>query len=201
MTKPDFPSTSRADVFGTGDCAELRHLERMVGNVSASRNEFYRVAFAPCPTAEKIADFYPPSRLEWIVIEAAPSNDTGVCLGNDRPRRVAIATPTPSVDSHAAAARSKRGVKAVKHGALSTMPPGRSTLPGRLSQTRRDYRLRLRWRESGGPPVTPSGRKGFGTRLIEGGLAQELDGEVRLDYASAGVICQSPCLSREVNDP
>jgi hypothetical protein len=42
----------------------------------------------------------------------------------------------------------------------------------------------------GGPPVTPPGRKGFGSRLIEGGLAQELDGEVRLDYEPAGVVCQ-----------
>ena len=49
--------------------------------------------------------------------------------------------------------------------------------------------MRLRWQESGGPPVT-LGRKGFGSRLIEGGLAQDLDGEVRLDYEPAGVVCQ-----------
>ena len=50
--------------------------------------------------------------------------------------------------------------------------------------------MRLRWQESGGPPVTPSGRKGFGSRLIEGGLAQELDCEVGLDYEPAGVVCR-----------
>ena len=50
--------------------------------------------------------------------------------------------------------------------------------------------IRLRWQESGGPPVMPPGRKGFGSRLIQGGLAQELDGEVHLDYEPAGVICQ-----------
>jgi two-component sensor histidine kinase len=49
-------------------------------------------------------------------------------------------------------------------------------------------RMRLLWQESGGPPVTPPGRKGFGSRLIESGLAQELDGEVRLELA--GVVCQ-----------
>jgi two-component sensor histidine kinase len=41
-----------------------------------------------------------------------------------------------------------------------------------------------------GLSVTPPRRKGFGSRLIEGGLAQELDGEVRLDYEPAGVVCQ-----------
>jgi two-component sensor histidine kinase len=50
--------------------------------------------------------------------------------------------------------------------------------------------MRLRWQESGGPPVTAPGRKGFGSRVIEGGLAQELDGEVRLDYEPSGVVCR-----------
>ena len=50
--------------------------------------------------------------------------------------------------------------------------------------------MRLRWQESGGPPVTPPSRKGFGSRLIEGGLARDLDGEVRLDYDPAGLVCE-----------
>jgi two-component sensor histidine kinase len=50
--------------------------------------------------------------------------------------------------------------------------------------------IRLRWQESGGPPVMPPGRKGFGSRLIESGLAHELDVEVHLDYEPEGVVCQ-----------
>jgi two-component sensor histidine kinase len=50
--------------------------------------------------------------------------------------------------------------------------------------------IRLRWQERGGPPVMPPGRKGFGSRLIECGLAQDLDGEVHLNYESEGVVCQ-----------
>ena len=38
--------------------------------------------------------------------------------------------------------------------------------------------------------MLPPGRKGFGSRLIEGGLAQDLDGEVHLDYDPAGLVCQ-----------
>ncbi|WP_139202390.1 sensor histidine kinase [Frateuria terrea] len=38
--------------------------------------------------------------------------------------------------------------------------------------------------------MQPPPRRGFGSRLIERGLAHELDGRVRLDYASDGVVCE-----------
>jgi two-component sensor histidine kinase len=49
--------------------------------------------------------------------------------------------------------------------------------------------LDLRWLERNGPPVVPPTRRGFGTRLIERGLAQDLGGEVQLTYAPTGVVC------------
>lgn len=42
--------------------------------------------------------------------------------------------------------------------------------------------------DSGGPPVSPPQRKGFGSHLVERGLAQELGGAVRLIYDSSGVV-------------
>jgi PAS domain S-box-containing protein len=80
---------------------------------------------------------------------------------------------------------------AVKHGAFSNDAEGHVDIawqvePGLLLNDQ----LRLRWQESGGPPVKSPTHKGFGSRLIELGLAQELDGEVRLDYDPAGVVCQ-----------
>jgi two-component sensor histidine kinase len=51
-------------------------------------------------------------------------------------------------------------------------------------------RLHLTWEETDGPPVSTPTRQGFGTRLITGGLARELGGEVRLDYPQGGVICE-----------
>jgi two-component sensor histidine kinase len=50
-------------------------------------------------------------------------------------------------------------------------------------------RLHLRWQERGGPPVVPPQRRGFGSRLVQRGLAHELNAEVRIDYAPAGVDC------------
>jgi two-component sensor histidine kinase len=49
--------------------------------------------------------------------------------------------------------------------------------------------LRLKWAESGGPPVEKTGRKGFGSVLIERGLALELDGATELDFAPGGLVC------------
>jgi PAS domain S-box-containing protein len=50
-------------------------------------------------------------------------------------------------------------------------------------------RLILHWREQGGPPVTPPSQTGFGTQVIERGLAHELGGIVDLDYRPTGLIC------------
>lgn len=45
------------------------------------------------------------------------------------------------------------------------------------------------WRETGGPLVrTPRGR-GFGSRLLEHGVAGELGGEVTIEFAKTGIIC------------
>jgi two-component sensor histidine kinase len=78
---------------------------------------------------------------------------------------------------------------AIKHGALSNAA-GKIDIAWQLEPTPQGDQMRLRWQESGGPPVTVPGRKGFGSRVIEGGLAQELDGEVRLDYEPSGVVCR-----------
>ena len=50
-------------------------------------------------------------------------------------------------------------------------------------------RLILHWREKDGPPVSPPSRRGFGSQVLERGLAHELAGTVRLDYPPDGVAC------------
>jgi PAS domain S-box-containing protein len=76
---------------------------------------------------------------------------------------------------------------AAKYGALST-PQGRVSLTWSLDGEGASRRLRLTWRESGGPPVGRPGAPGFGSRLIERGLASELKANVRLDFAPTGVV-------------
>jgi two-component sensor histidine kinase len=45
------------------------------------------------------------------------------------------------------------------------------------------------WREIGGPPVSPPKRKGFGSRLLQSGVASELGGKVEIDYRRGGLVC------------
>ena len=49
--------------------------------------------------------------------------------------------------------------------------------------------LAINWSESGGPPVVPPSRRGFGTRLIERGLSAELRSTVSLEFLPGGVRC------------
>ena len=78
---------------------------------------------------------------------------------------------------------------AVKYGALST-PAGHVALRLRLDDQPSDRRLMIEWTESGGPAVVKPDRQGFGSRLLERGLAGELAGRVRLDYHPTGLSCR-----------
>ncbi len=73
---------------------------------------------------------------------------------------------------------------AAKYGALSR-PEGRVELRWKVG----DDRLDLSWRESGGPPVVPPARRGFGSRLIENALTYDLEGQTRLEFLPEGVRC------------
>jgi two-component system CheB/CheR fusion protein len=87
---------------------------------------------------------------------------------------------------------------AVKYGALSG-EKGRVSI---VWQTRREADglwLKLEWLETDGPPVTAPRRKGFGSRLIERGLAQELGGKTKIEYRPTGLWCEiNACVSAQV---
>ncbi|MBL8771882.1 MAG: PAS domain-containing protein [Phenylobacterium sp.] len=78
---------------------------------------------------------------------------------------------------------------AVKYGALSN-DVGRLAVRWRLDPETEPPRLILEWQEEGGPPVAPPKARGFGSRLLERGLAGELGGEVRILFEPAGVRCR-----------
>jgi PAS domain S-box-containing protein len=79
---------------------------------------------------------------------------------------------------------------AAKHGSLSA-PGGRLSVAWEVGRDEGDApRLALDWVESGGPPVAPPARRGFGSRLIERGLAGAVGGRAELDFAPEGVRCR-----------
>ena len=73
---------------------------------------------------------------------------------------------------------------AAKYGALSC-PEGRVSVQWGI----REGMLHLDWKESGGPPVAPPTKKGFGSRLLEELVTGDLDGDAKLVYDVSGVRC------------
>ncbi len=81
---------------------------------------------------------------------------------------------------------------AAKYGALSTQE-GRVELSWTLQAAGAQDgmgRLELLWRERGGPAVRKPERRGFGSRLIERGLASALGGKAALAFDHDGLTCR-----------
>ena len=78
---------------------------------------------------------------------------------------------------------------AAKYGALSNALGSISITWNTAKTAEGRNLLNLHWAETGGPPVQPPTRKGFGSRLIERALAMELGGVAAIDYRRDGVVC------------
>lgn len=106
----------------------------------------------------------------------------------DPPDRLTISGPPVTLNPKAAIsivlAFHELATNAAKYGALSVN--GGSVA---IDWTIDGERLRIRWVESGGPSVAPPGRRGFGLRMIERALANDLDGTVTLDFREDGLVC------------
>lgn len=104
--------------------------------------------------------------------------------------RVRIEGPPLRLDAKTALALSmafhELGTNALKYGALS-QPGGYVVLEW---STGPEGELSIGWTERGGPLVSPPERRGFGSRLLERGLAAELHGEVALRFEPAGLECR-----------
>ncbi len=76
---------------------------------------------------------------------------------------------------------------AAKYGALSN---DHGTVHVRWTlEKANNAHFRLTWQESGGPEVRQPDRQGFGTVMLTRILAQEINGEISLDYNSNGLVC------------
>jgi PAS domain S-box-containing protein len=77
---------------------------------------------------------------------------------------------------------------AVKYGAFAN-EKGSIAIEWKTERTPDGERLILRWNEKDGPPVAAPTHKGFGSQVIERGLAYELGGKVHVDYRPEGLVC------------
>ena len=98
----------------------------------------------------------------------------------------------PRADLAAHGARHGHGpqelaTNAVKYGSLSNLT-GTLSVTWTVDRSPDTPTLRVLWRESGGPRVAPPTRRGFGTRLVEQSLAQDLNGNVAIAFEPSGVV-------------
>ena len=119
---------------------------------------------------------------------------------------ISIIGPNAVLTSKAALALSlaihELATNAAKYGSLS-IAGGQIKV---IWQTNDDAGLTLTWHETGGPPVIPPLRRGFGSTLIERALAIETGGQTSLRFDRAGVVCEvrlpaGAVISVETNNP
>lgn len=77
---------------------------------------------------------------------------------------------------------------AAKYGALS-VAGGSLAVSWSVTRTARETRVcSLRWIEQGGPAVARPSRAGFGLRLVEAIVPQQMKGTAELDFSAAGLV-------------
>ncbi|RYG34354.1 MAG: PAS domain S-box protein [Burkholderiales bacterium] len=111
-----------------------------------------------------------------------------VAHGGNQPGRFSASGPvvrlSPKVALSLSMAMHELATNAIKYGSLSVAEGAIA-----VTWTLNDGRLRIEWRESGGPPVQAPEKRGFGSRLVERGLAGEMGGSARIEFAPTGVVC------------
>ncbi|MFW5660404.1 MAG: sensor histidine kinase [Oceanicaulis sp.] len=89
---------------------------------------------------------------------------------------------------------------AAKYGALSSRA-GQLSVRWTVRKKVKNEIIALDWIESGGPKVARPGRTGFGATLVQRVTAQDLGGEVSVDYAETGVTARLEFPKFTIGDP
>lgn len=76
-----------------------------------------------------------------------------------------------------------------KYGGFSDLR-GRVTVTSECMSDKDERLLAIEWRETGGPPVKPPSRQGFGTTLIEQVIKRAFRADVQIDYRPEGLVCR-----------
>ena len=104
---------------------------------------------------------------------------------------------TPRAANAVSLALHELATNAVKYGALS-VEAGRVEVSWERPA---EGGFTLLWTESGGPPVSPPERRGFGSTLLDRVTGRELGGEGRVEYRADGVHAVLRADARAIADP
>ena len=142
-------------------------------------------------TLSKAHDVLTREHWEGADLNKVAADAVAAYCGDVQESRFRVAGPIVRLQPKAVLALSmalhELATNAMKYGALSNTT-GNVEINWRLIPGD-PQRFQLRWAESGGPPVETPDRRGFGSRLVEQCLAQDLAGEARLTFARGGLVC------------
>ncbi len=128
------------------------------------------------------------SRWAGADVQVMVADELSPYIGNGD-ARAEISGPSLMLDPDPAQAMAmalhELGTNAAKYGALST-PRGRVKVEWQLQP---GGQLRLQWIETGGPPVAPPRRQGFGTRVMQRMVCGQCNGDIDFDWREEGLVC------------
>ncbi len=131
------------------------------------------------------------SRANWTGTTMAEIVRQGTVICDDGGVRVRSTGPEVVLPANATVSLvmvlHELATNAMKYGALSD-EKGQVHICWSLDKPARE--VTIDWRESGGPPVRPPSRKGFGFRLINEAVPRQLSGTVDLAYGADGLRCK-----------
>jgi light-regulated signal transduction histidine kinase (bacteriophytochrome)/CheY-like chemotaxis protein len=128
------------------------------------------------------------TNLNWapVALKSLVESEAGAYLGA-RAGRIRMGGPDVALDPKAFATLAlvvhEMMTNSAKYGALADST-GQVEVAWKLDPS---SRLIIEWKESGGPPVKPPARRGFGTTIIERSVPFDLNGDAELRFDLLGV--------------
>jgi light-regulated signal transduction histidine kinase (bacteriophytochrome)/CheY-like chemotaxis protein len=164
----------------------VRGLVAQSKDTTASTEEFASVLGGRIQALARAHDQI--TNLNWApaALKSLVESEAGAYLGA-RAGRIRLGGPDVALDPKAFATLAlvvhEMMTNSAKYGALADST-GQVEVAWKLDQ---GSRLIIDWKESGGPPVQPPARRGFGTTIIERSIPFDLNGDAELNFDLLGV--------------
>lgn len=130
------------------------------------------------------------TKSSWAAAPITEIVSNATNLYRDKAGRIQVSGPNIMLKPKTALALSmalhELCTNAAKYGALSN-EAGTVDVRWAVSEPEGSERFEFSWKEAGGPQVRVPSRKGFGSRLIEGALADILGSDARIEFLNDGV--------------
>ncbi|GGC15300.1 hypothetical protein GCM10011494_37690 [Novosphingobium endophyticum] len=160
----------------------VENLERRIAGLAANQDVLVRRAWSAVPLLEMV---------EAQLRSLGEAEAQVSCRGPE-------VLLSPRAAETLAMALHEMGTNALKYGSLS-IPEGRVEISWWLQGEGTGALFRIGWAETGGPPVTPPSRQGFGSRIIADVPRAKLDAQVETDYSASGFRWSLECALASVS--